>query len=60
MPVPVVEYKSPPVDASLLANCETVPADFATNGELLAAFVEANKRLAQCDAEKAEIRRLLR
>jgi hypothetical protein len=38
---------------------EAVPDDFKTNGELLGAFYEAQKRLTQCAADKVELAGLL-
>jgi hypothetical protein len=60
VPVDVVRYRSPPVDRSLLRACPPVPlASAETNGDLLAAAIEANTRLEQCSADKAELRKLL-
>lgn len=60
MPVEVVRYRSTPVDRSLFRECEPVPLDeVETNGEMLEAAIEANKRLEQCGAEKAKIAELL-
>ena len=61
VPVEVVEYRTPPVDSALLRKCPPVPmGDVETNGDLLAVAIEANKRLAECDADKAGLRELLR
>lgn len=60
VPVEVVRYRSTPVDRSLFRECEPVPLDeVETNGEMLEAAIEANKRLEQCGAEKAKIAELL-
>ena len=48
-----------PVDPSLLTLYEAIPETFKTNGELLEAFNEANKRLTQCAADKVELAKLL-
>lgn len=47
-----------PVDPTLLTLYEAIPEDFRTNGELLEAFNEANKRLTQCAADKVELAKL--
>lgn len=59
--VRVIEYRSPPVDSALLADCPPVPTDgIETNGDLLDVAIEANTRLAQCSADKAALRDLLK
>ena len=57
--VTTTETRYAPVDPSLLTLYEAVPESFKTNGELLRAFNEANKRLAQCAADKLELADLL-
>lgn len=60
VPVEVVEYRPTPVDRALLRDCPPVPmSGVETNGDLLAAALEANKRLRQCSVEKAQLRGLL-
>lgn len=60
VPVEVVKWRTAPVDARLLVDCPPVSlSEVGTNGELLDAAIEANKRLAQCDADKEELRGLL-
>lgn len=54
-----VEYRSPPVDQSLLQGCEAVQRAISTNGDLLDAYIEANTRLRQCGANTDELRELL-
>ena len=59
VPVEVVKFRLPPVDAALLRPCPPVERRITTNGELLDAFLEANTRLTQCSADKDELRGLL-
>ena len=58
--VKTTETRYAPVDPSLLRLYEAVPDDFKTNGELLGAFYEAQKRLTQCAADKVELANLLK
>lgn len=60
VPVEVVKFRSPPIDEALLRPCNTVTNKVTTNGELLDAYIEANMRLIQCNADKTELRNVLK
>lgn len=58
--VPEIQYKPSPVDWSLLRTYDPVSASgIRVNGDLLDAFIEANARIGQCNADKVALQGLL-